>query len=245
MTGSAKVQYVWGQYIDELIQLKALAGHRPAAARGAATYYLLSDLLYRSAALTNASAGIVEAYDTDAYGNTLLFSAAGTGGAWFTDADVQAAYSACRYVFTGREYDAESQSYSSRARHYQPHLGRFTARDVLTYRDSKNVYEYVGSQVTRRLDPTGTMECDCTVLSVEPNMDCVGPMVWPVFEGGICMTPGCELGSCNAVTWWICKQHDGMFGPTWDWFVWKRFIFNRCRKRSLPVACATSESRTA
>ena len=41
-------QYVWGIYIDELIQLKDLAG--------SANYYLLSDLLYRATALIDAMA---------------------------------------------------------------------------------------------------------------------------------------------------------------------------------------------
>ena len=40
-------------------------------------YYLLSDLRYRSVALTDSAGAVVEAYDTDAYGNTLLFKAAG------------------------------------------------------------------------------------------------------------------------------------------------------------------------
>ena len=118
--GPPAIQYVWGQYIDELIQLKALTtiGPQPLAA---GNYYLLSDLLYRSAALTNNSGGIVEAFDADAYGNTIPFSAGGgMGSAWFSNADTQAAYSACRYVFTGREYDAETGLCYYRARYYEP-----------------------------------------------------------------------------------------------------------------------------
>ena len=52
-TGSAAAQYVWGQYVDELIQLKAIASLGPQGVTG--VNYLLSDLLYRSAALTQAT----------------------------------------------------------------------------------------------------------------------------------------------------------------------------------------------
>ncbi len=72
-TGAAAIQYVWGHYIDELVQLKALTNIGPQSL-ASGNYYVLSDLLYRSAALTNTSGAVVEAYDTDAYGNTLLFS---------------------------------------------------------------------------------------------------------------------------------------------------------------------------
>jgi RHS repeat-associated protein len=155
VSGSTTIQYVWGQYVDELIQLKALTttGPQPLAA---GNYYLLSDLLCRSAALTNSSGGVVEAYDTDAYGNTLLFSAGGgAGGTWFSNADTQAAYSACRYVFTGREYDAESCTYHYRARYYNVPLGRFLARDPLLYVCGLNLYQYANCNPLSRTDPSG------------------------------------------------------------------------------------------
>ena len=58
-------QYVWGNYIDECIQLTTFAA-LGAQNLPAGTYYLLQDLLYRAVALTNSTGGIVEAYDTDA-----------------------------------------------------------------------------------------------------------------------------------------------------------------------------------
>jgi RHS repeat-associated protein len=149
------VHRLWGQYIDELIQLKALTtiGPRPLSA---GSYYLLSDLLYRSAALTNSAGGIVEAFDTDAYGNTIPFSAGGgTGGAWWSNSDTQAAYSACRYVFTGREYDVETGNYFYRARYYEPPFGRFIGRDPIAYSESANLYSYVGDFSANHADPMG------------------------------------------------------------------------------------------
>jgi RHS repeat-associated protein len=152
LNGTTAAQYVWGQYIDELIQLNAVMALGPQGLTG--KYYLLSDLLYRSVALTNSTGGVVEAYDTDAYGNTLLFKAAGMPG-WFNNDDVQADYSACRYVFTGREYDAETDVYFYRARYYQPSLGRLLSRDPLGYRGGINQYGYARSAPVAFSDPTG------------------------------------------------------------------------------------------
>jgi RHS repeat-associated protein len=155
--GSPVLQYVWGQYIDELVQLKALTTIGPQSL-AAGSYYLLSDLLYRGAALTKTTGGvgIVEAYDTDAYGNTLLFSGPGTDGLWFTDDDVQADYSACRYVFTGREYDAETGVYSYRRRYYESGRGGFLSRDPIAYHGNvNNLYQYVRSLPATLTDPLG------------------------------------------------------------------------------------------
>jgi RHS repeat-associated protein len=148
------VQYVWGQYVDELIQLNVTLtlGPQPLPA---GSYYLLSDLLYRSVALTNSTGVVVEAYDTDAYGNTLLFKGPGTDGLWFSNDDVQADYSACRYVFTGREYDAETRLACLRSRYYQSALGRFVSRDPLGYVDDANLYQYVAGSPVMSVDPFG------------------------------------------------------------------------------------------
>lgn len=74
-------QYVWGLYIDELVQQKNLIGGPSGGAAGqeAGGHYLMSDLLYRAAALVTPDSGetsgvrILENYDFDAYGNTLVF----------------------------------------------------------------------------------------------------------------------------------------------------------------------------
>jgi RHS repeat-associated protein len=152
LNGTTAAQYVWGQYVDELTQLNAVMALGPQGLTG--KYYLLSDLLYRSAALTNSTGTVVEAYDTDAYGNTLLFSGPGTDGLWFTNDDVQADYSACRYVFTGREHDAETQNYFYRARYYLPPLGTFSGRDAFL-NDGPNLYQFVRSRPATLLDPLG------------------------------------------------------------------------------------------
>jgi len=123
-------QYLWGIYIDELIQQKTFTtinGNAPGE------YYALQDLLYRTTALTDSTATIAETYDTDAYGNTLIFTAAGTANNWWADDAVQDDYPTCDFIFTGRRFDSESHLYHYRKRCYSSELGRFLGRDPNGY----------------------------------------------------------------------------------------------------------------
>jgi RHS repeat-associated protein len=117
-------QYVWGTYIDECIQLTTYTILGPQSLPAGA-YYLLQDLLFRAVALTNSSGSVVEAYDTDAYGNTLIFTAPGTDGVWFTDDDTQSDYGANEIMYCGYRFDPENELYYVRNRTYNPVLGRW------------------------------------------------------------------------------------------------------------------------
>jgi RHS repeat-associated protein len=151
--GSPLKQYVWGIYIDELLQQRLLTTINN---HGAGDYYPLSDLLYRTTALTDSAANIIEAYDTDAYGNTLIFTAPGTANNWWADDAVQSHNVTCQYIFTGSRYDRELQSYLYRARHYVGEFGRFTSRDPRQADLAEsNPYWYVRGRPTRELDPYG------------------------------------------------------------------------------------------
>jgi RHS repeat-associated protein len=152
-------QYIWGTYIDECIQLTTLAAlgvqNVPAG-----TYYLLQDLLYRAVALTNSSGGIVEAYDTDVYGQTILYTAPGPDGVWFTDDDVGSGftYGANDLIFCGYRYDPETRLYYVRNRMFLTDaggisVGRWIQRDPIGYAGGVNLYEYVGGRATVELDP--------------------------------------------------------------------------------------------
>jgi len=134
ITGSTETlfkQYLWGIYIDELIQQQT---YDTINGNVAGEYYPLQDLLYRTTALTDSTATIVETYDTDAYGNTLIFTSAGTGGNWWADDAVQSDYPTCDFIFTGRRLDAETFLYNYRLRYYLPALGRFLSRDPIKRR---------------------------------------------------------------------------------------------------------------
>jgi len=128
-------------------------------------YYMLNDLLYRAAVLTDDEGAIVETYDCDAYGNTIAYSADGVDNTWFTDDDVATNNPKCQFIFTGRRFDPETsnattQMYFYRARYYSPTLGRFISRDPIDYAGGMNLYEYVGGGVAGRLDPPGLWYLD-------------------------------------------------------------------------------------
>ena len=64
-----------------------------------------------------------------------------------------------RFLFTGREFDAETGLYYYRARHYDPHLGRFISQDPIGFDGGDlNLYRYVGNSPENGTDPTGTIE---------------------------------------------------------------------------------------
>ena len=158
-------QYIWGTYIDECIQLTTLATLGPQNVP-AGSYYLLQDLLYRAMALTDASGAIVEAYDTDAYGNTIIMTAN-----WGSDSATQSAYGANDLVFCGYRYDPETQLYYVRNRTYSPTLGRWIQRDPIGVAGGINLYEYVNGRAVVALDPTGTSAC----LNAGPPGACCQP----------------------------------------------------------------------
>jgi len=137
-------QYVWGDYIDELIQQREYHPGNPDWFRD---YYLLSDLHYRAVALTDRCGGVVEGYETDAYGRTHIACDA-------FDA-VRLPVPRCAHLFTGRYLDAETGLHDFRARHYHPALGRFMQRDPKGYEEGANLYEHAANRPSIITDPFG------------------------------------------------------------------------------------------
>jgi RHS repeat-associated protein len=60
-----------------------------------------------------------------------------------------------RFMFTGREFDADTGLYYYRARYYHPEIGRFLQTDPIGYGDGMNAYRYVGNGPGRWSDPFG------------------------------------------------------------------------------------------
>jgi len=165
----------WGQYIDELMFFAVPTESAPT------TYRVLSDLLYRSVAIVTTSNTVIEAYDCDAYGNTLCFSGPGGDGLWFTDDDVRTNNPINTTIFTGRQLDAESQIYYYRARYYNPVIGRFISRDPIGIKGGINLYEYVGSSPVNAFDPLGLIiEMHCNRCKNNTN----GPMSCRLYKDG-------------------------------------------------------------
>ncbi len=108
-------------------------------ANGGTPQYFLQDHLGSTTELTNASGGVTEANSYDSFGNPSNSS--------FSS----------RYQFTGREWDSFSNLQFSRARWYDPTVGRFISEDPIGFNGGDvNLYGYVLNQPTQLVDPLGT-----------------------------------------------------------------------------------------
>jgi RHS repeat-associated protein len=80
-----------------------------------------------------------------------------------------------RFLFTGREFDADTGLYYYRARYYNPYLGRFLQTDPAA--DGMNPYAYCGNDPVGRLDPSGLRDFDPL-----PPVEDFDPIAFETFE---------------------------------------------------------------
>ncbi len=126
-------------------------------------YYYHYDGLGSVIALSDDTGNIVEKYSYDVFGKPTIYDANNSG--------VSVSSVANPFMFTGREYDAETGNYYYRARYYHPLLGRFMSADPLgivpdgwvvymldstiQYSNEINLYTYVGNNPVNFVDPFG------------------------------------------------------------------------------------------
>ncbi len=104
---------------------------------GANTAYFLADHLGSTNALTDGTGAITSQGSYDSFGNP-------TGNL------------ATRYQFTGREFDPTIGLQFSRARFYDPKLGRFISEDPIGFEGGDvNLYGYTRNRPTSLRDPSG------------------------------------------------------------------------------------------
>jgi RHS repeat-associated protein len=77
---------------------------------------------------------------------------------------------ATRFLFTGREYDAEIDLQYNRARYYDAAIGRFLSEDSIRD-DLQNAYRYVGNKSLSRIDPSGLADTRLPMTSGETQED--------------------------------------------------------------------------
>jgi RHS repeat-associated protein len=116
------------------VEVKAGASYTP--------YYYHADGLGSITGLSDATGTMVQTYSYDAFGNV-----------------TPSGNVSQPFMFTGREYDAETSMYFYRARYYDPVVGRFVTRDPIGLRGGFNLFTYVENNPTNRVDPTGTVSC--------------------------------------------------------------------------------------
>jgi RHS repeat-associated protein len=190
-TGVIQAKYVYGTGIDEPIKME----------RGGQSYYYHYDGLGSVTNLTDSTGSTAESYSYDAFGNTSGVSSVGN-----------------TRLFTGREYDSETGSYSYRARQYSPGIGRFNQTDPLGIADNTNLYTYVGNNPVNRVDPYGLISIAPTNVTGtgaggwEPTRPPVNPPIPPPIGPITPPTPGGGITNHTAQPGDIVYEDD-------DWIV--------------------------
>ena len=204
-TDTPTKQYVWGDgYIHDLCQVKLLVAENNFAAND--ELYPMQDLLWRTQGLSDSSGVVREAYDYDAYGNTLIFRKTGTppGEITFLDNDTQVEEPTNPYLYTGQRWDPEIEWYHMDARPYGPVMARFPSRDPLGFSEGLGLYLYVDAMPTIDTDPTGMTRWYCCSYFDKVTLAQVSWKVWvwgPRFGRTQCeMSPSFRTGSPGYLT---------------------------------------------
>jgi RHS repeat-associated protein len=158
-SGDTVATYVYGRYIDEVLQMQRCESTPPCTSTPPADYYYHTDDLYNVMAVTDGAGAVVERYEYDDYGRPTFMNANGDVLAQ-PPGNREPSPIANPYLFTGRRYDAETAWYHYRTRYLDPAAGRFTTRDIIGIWgdevDFGNGYAYVANNPQYYLDPTGT-----------------------------------------------------------------------------------------
>lgn len=141
-TGIISARYLLGNRTDEM-----LARFWP----GRGVDWYLSDNLGTVRDVANSAGAVANHVEFDAFGRVLAQSASQLGD---------------RFLFAGREWDAESDLYYFRARYYSPSLGRFISQDPVGFDAGDfNLYRYVKNSPLGFKDPSG--EQDDTEIAID------------------------------------------------------------------------------
>ena len=122
--GQGWVSYIYGNAIDDIHSMH----------RNSQDYYYHKNHLGSVMAITDSTGAIVETYDYNPYGTPTIYNAAGTEIATSTIGNT--------ILFTGREYDHETDLYYFRARTMNLAFGCFMQHDPLLYIDDYNLFVY-------------------------------------------------------------------------------------------------------
>ena len=140
-SGQVTKHYLWGNGIDELLRLDIYNGS------SSTPYYIHTDNIGSTTAITDGSGNLVERVTYDGYGLPTFTDALGQTLKKSTIRNTT--------LFQGREYDYDLALYNYRARYLDPSLGRFLQTDPLGYQDSMNLYQGMGMNPVNFVDPRG------------------------------------------------------------------------------------------
>ena len=136
-TDGTVTSYLYGNNIDEALLMS----------RKDEAYYYHTNHLGSTMGLSNKEGKIIERVEYDVYGMPTFMDAEGNV--------LENSTVGNNILFTGREYDYETENYFFRARSMQPIVGRFMQKDPLMFVDGMNDYCYVLNMPSISNDPYG------------------------------------------------------------------------------------------
>lgn len=176
---ASSVSYLYGNTIDEVLLMKKENN----------VYYYHKNHLGSVMALSDNMGKLVERVEYDVYGKPTFFDA--------EDNIIIESSVGNTILYTGREYDYESDNYYYRARMLNTNMGRFMQKDPLMYINGMNDISYVANNPLTTKDPFGLMFVVEFMLSSQP-VTTSGRIQVPLGEltrtGRIGNTPKPEIG---------------------------------------------------
>ncbi len=153
--GNRLARYAFGDGTDEIIARIESGGQ----------FWHLSDRLGTVYDLVDSAGNVINQIEYDSFGAVRFQSNAALGD---------------RYLFTGREYDIDSEQYYYRARYYDPAAGRFLSEDPIGFDGGDaNLYRYVGNSPQNAIDPSGksAVEYALVMCSGLDQIDALKPVI--------------------------------------------------------------------
>ena len=177
-TGLTARTYVHGAWVDEIV------ASAPSTGGWLYHYY---DARGNCIMLTDASGGIQELYEYDAFGQPYIYTGNGN-----LVARKFGSPAGNRFLFTGREWLKDMRVYDFRARLYQPELGRFLQPDLKQFEAGDyNLYRYCHNDPVNKSDPTGLQD----EVTNKPNLTITGQGDW--MRAGSAFTNGDRLSAAK------------------------------------------------
>ncbi len=162
-----------------------------------------ADWLGSTVALSDASGNLVEEYRYEVFGSATILDA--------SRAPIADSAFGNRFLFTGREWDAETGLYHYRARAYCGDLGRFSQYDNIRFRGGDlNLDRYVFNRVDTDGDPTGEF-----APLAGAGVGALGGFVWGLTEELLDPDPGICWGNVGKAT--LVGGVIGMTGGMCGW----------------------------
>jgi len=121
-----------------------------------APVFYVKDHLGSTRALVSNTGSVTNLIDYDSFGKP-LGTATGT-----------------RFLYTGREYDADTELYYYRARWYDPQARRFISEDPIGLNGGINLYAYVKNNPINYIDPSGLRDIEVYIWNSQVTSGSVG-----------------------------------------------------------------------